>query len=146
MQNRVIRVWRAGLLAAAVVAGCGGPNGPSSADPLKGGIVATFAVQDERFSVWIRNPGTVAQVLALQRGTETATIPNGKLVTGGGQGGHNRPFSWHLDPDDTEMAGLTIELCDGSPSFIERNRDQFIREVGRYCPWGARLVSVDDHR
>jgi hypothetical protein len=122
------------------------PGGPSPADPLRGGIVATFAVGEEGFRVWIRNPGAIAEVLALQRGASSNTIPNSVLRTGDGQGDHNAPYSWHLDPDAIEMAGATIELCDGRPSFVEANRDQFIREVGRYCPWGARLVSVEDYR
>jgi hypothetical protein len=137
----------AGVLAAVLgVAGCGGPGGPSAADPLRGGVVATFAVGTERFNVWIRNGAAIEQVRAVQRGASAATIPNGRLVAGVGQASHNRPYSWHLDPDEIEMAEAAIELCDGSPSFVERNRDQFIREVGRYCPWGARLIGVVDHR
>jgi hypothetical protein len=133
-------------LAAALLLGACGESPSAPSDALRGGIVATFAVGGERFSVWIRNPEAIDQVFALQRGGSVDNIPNGVLRAGAGQGNHNSPFSWHLDPDQVEMAGATIELCDGSPSFIEANRDQFLREVGRYCPWGARLVSVDDYR
>jgi hypothetical protein len=109
-------------------------------------VVATFGVGNESFRVWIRNERTVEQVLALQRGTSTAAIPNGRLRVGAGQAGHNAPFSWHLDPDEIEMADATIELCDGAPSYIEAHRDELISQVNRYCPWGARLLSVADHR
>ena len=125
---------------------CGSPASPTPDVALEGGIVATFAVGSETFRVWIRNTEAIEQVLALQRGTSTASIPNGRLRAGNGQGEHNAPFSWHLDPDDIQMAGATIELCDGAPSYIEAHRDEFIAQVNRYCPWGARLMSVADHR
>jgi hypothetical protein len=138
---------RAALVAMAMtlLLSCGrSPTAPD--DRLSGGILATFAVSGEPFRVWITNRDTIAQVLALQRGTSQATIPNGRLRTGAGRGNHNQPYSWHLDPEDIQMAEVTIELCDGRPSYIEANRDQFIREVGRYCPWGAQLQQVQDHR
>ena len=138
---------RPSLLAALILAcACGGPAGPPVDQPLKGGVLATFAVGTESFRVWIRNPRAIEQILALQRGTGTATIPNGRLRTGSGQAAHNAPYTWHLDPDDIEMAGLTIEICDGAPSYVEAHRDEFIAQVNRYCPWGARLTSVADHR
>lgn len=137
-----------GILAITLAAAfaCGSPSGPSPEQPLQGGIVATFAVGRETFRVWIRNSQTIEQVLALQRGTSTASIPNGRLRVGSGQGSHNAPFSWHLDPEDIAMAGATIEVCDGAPSYIEAHRDEFIEQVHRYCPWGARLVTVQDYR
>jgi hypothetical protein len=139
-----MRPW---LLTAVILASaCGGAASPSPDQPLKGGVLASFSVGSENFRVWIRNPGTIEQVLALQRGTATATIPNGRLRTGSGQGAHNAPYTWHLDPDEIEMAGLTIEICDGAPSYVEAHRDEFIAQVNRYCPWGARLTSVADHR
>jgi hypothetical protein len=124
---------------------CSGPSSPTP-DLLAGGIVATFRVGNDSFRVWIRNSRTIDEVLALQRGASLETIPNGRLRVGAGQGGHNAPYSWHLDPDDIDMAGATIEVCDGTPSYVEAHRDQFISEVNRYCPWGATLVSVADHR
>jgi hypothetical protein len=124
---------------------CSGPASPSG-DPLTGGLVATFRVGNDSFRVWIRNSRTIEEVLALQRGASAENIPNGRLRTGAGQGGHNAPYSWHLDPDDIDMAGATIEVCDGTPSYVEAHRDEFISQVNRYCPWGATLVAVVDYR
>ena len=139
-----MRAWL--ITVAIVVSACGGATSPSPDGPLKGGVLATFSVGTETFRVWIRNDRTIEQVLALQRGASTAGIPNGRLRVGTGQGAHNVPYSWHLDPDEIEMAGATIEICDGAPSYIEAHRDEFIAQVNRYCPWGARLVSVADYR
>jgi hypothetical protein len=113
---------------------------------LRGGIVATFDVDGERFRVWVTNPQTIEQILALRDGTSEASIPNGRLRRRAGRRRHNRPWHWHLDPEEIEMAEATIELCDGRPSFIEENRDEFIAQVGRYCPWLARLEGVLDCR
>ena len=133
------------LVLSSFTASCGGPTQPS-VDPLKGGIVASFEVAGEQFRAWITNPTTIQQVLALRPGQSREPFPNGRLRTGSGAADHNAPYSWHLDPDDTQMVEVTIELCDGRPSYVEQNRDAFIREVGRYCPWGATLVAVADHR
>lgn len=138
---------RAWLLTATIAAcACGGPASPSPEEPLRGGVLATFSVGSENFRVWIRNERTIEQVFALQRGASTARIPNGRLRAGAGQGGHNTPYTWHLDPDEIEMAAATIEICDGAPSYVEAHRDEFMAQVTRYCPWGARLTSVVDHR
>jgi hypothetical protein len=139
-----LRIWL--MVAAMLGAACGGPTAPSPDEPLKGGVLATFSVGNESFRVWIRNARTIEQVLGLQRGTSTASIPNGKLRTGAGQGAHNAPYSWHLDPDEIDMAALTIEVCDGAPSYVEAHRDEFIAQVTRYCPWGARLTALVDYR
>jgi hypothetical protein len=113
---------------------------------LRGGVVATFDVAGERFRVWVTNPQTIQQILDLRDGTSQATIPNGRLRRGPGRRRHNAPFHWHLDPRDTAMAEITIELCDALPSFVEANRDEFIEQVGRFCPWAAELVTVVDCR
>jgi hypothetical protein len=44
------------------------------------------------------------------------------------------------------MAEATIEVCDGLPSFVEEDLAEWLASVGQYCPWSARLVSLDDFR
>lgn len=138
----------AALLAAAVVgAACGGPTSPS--DPgrsLAGGVLATFAVGSDQFKVWITNPAAIDRVMALSRGEGGGSIPNGKLVRGPGRASHNAPYSWHLDPVDIQIVEFTIELCDGNPQYVEANVPEYADRIGRYCPWGARLISVNEYR
>ena len=112
---------------------------------LRDGILATFDVAGERFRVWVTNRRTIEQIRDLQKGTSQATIPNGRILRGRGAGRHNRPWHWHLDPRNIEMAENAIEVCDARPSYVEENRDYFVDQVGRYCPWSARLVDVEDH-
>lgn len=66
--------------------------------------------------------------------------------SGRGPGSHNAPFQWHLDAADIHLTELAMELCDGRPSHLERNIDDFVDRIGRYCPWGARLVDLQDLR
>lgn len=127
-----------------ILAGCTSPTAPSP--DLKGGVLATFEVSGERFKTFVTNPVAVAELFAIQRGDSNASIPNGRIRRGTGTGNHNAPFGWHLDPEDLVMAALTIELCDGRPSFVQANVGEYVDVIGRYCPWGARLVALQDFR
>lgn len=113
---------------------------------LTGGVLATFEVTGETFKAWVTNPQTVQQLFDLRDGKSNANIPNGRILAGAGRGGHNAPWSWHLDPVDINMAEAAIEVCDATPSYVEANRSYFIDVVGRYCPWSARLVELVDYR
>jgi hypothetical protein len=52
----------------------------------------------------------------------------------------NVGWSWHLE--DVEFAELTTEVCDGRPSDVEREGVSF--GGGRFCPWTARVISIDE--
>jgi hypothetical protein len=113
-------------------------------DALRGGVLATFEVKGERFRVWTTNPQTIHDLHELRRSTSTANIPNGRILRGPGRARHNAPYHWHLDPQDITMAEVAIEVCDGLPSYVEENVDEFVERVGRYCPWAAQLVELRD--
>jgi hypothetical protein len=113
-------------------------------DALRGGALATFEVEGERFRVWTTNPQTIHDLRDLQQGTSTANIPNGRILRGPGWARYNAPYRWHLDPQDITMAEVAIELCDGLPSYVDENVDEFVERVGRYCPWAAKLVELQD--
>ncbi len=135
----------AGLLLLGVLAACGDDvSGPG--DELSGGVLATFDVQGEVFHVRVTNAGTIAQLLDLRDGLSVANIPIGPLLAGPGRGDHNSPWSWHLDPAETSMAELTIEVCSGLPSFVEADLDVWLNNVGSYCPWSAELAGLQDFR
>jgi hypothetical protein len=123
-----------------------------AAADVTGGVLATFEVAGdadtvgEFFRAWVTNTTTIEQLIALKAGTSEANIPNGRILRSPGQGGHNAPYGWHLDSDDVEMAEMTIEVCDAVPSYVEENIDEFVDNVLRFCPWGARLVELEDYR
>lgn len=132
------------LLAAIVLAGCGGATIPP-VESLSGGVLATFEVSGETFRVWLSAPSAIRQVLDVRDGLSSANIPNGTIRQGPGYANHNLPWKWHYDGREFQMAEATIEICDGRPSLVDDLLDEYLR-VGRFCPWGARLVSVEDLR
>lgn len=138
-------VWlAAGLVLGGGILAC--DEDPVDADlGLEGGVLATFRVGTEQFKVWAVDSAAVASLLALESGTSLANIPNGAIRQGSGLASHNAPWSWHLDPQDIQMAENTIEVCDGQPSYVEAHLADFL-QIGRYCPWGATLVDVEDLR
>ena len=129
----------------------GGPHAarasnPGEAHALKGGVLATFAVGNEVFRLWTTNPQTIDQLYALWNGTSTANIPIGPVERGPGKAGYNRPWTWHLDPQLTTMTEVAAGVCDAEPSYLQANLQTWIRTVGYYCPWGARLIGLQDFR
>jgi hypothetical protein len=48
-----------------------------------------------------------------------------------------------MDPQNITMAELTIEVCDGLPSYVEAALPDWLGT--QYCPWAARLVGLELH-
>jgi hypothetical protein len=121
------------LTAATLAALCGGCDGsPSSPSPR---ATVTFAVADERFRVSLNTEAQIDAARAAQAGG-AARIPSGRVVPGTEV---NTGWDWHLE--DVTFAELTIELCDGRPSDVQRQGTGF--GGGRYCPWNATIVTID---
>lgn len=120
----------AAVAIAAVCIGCddGSPTGPSR------GATVTLAVADETFQVWLTSERQIDAARAAQVGGP-ARIPTGRIVSGTQV---NTGWSWHLE--DVTFAEVTIELCDGRPSDVERDGTGF--GGGRYCPWAATIVAI----
>ncbi len=56
-----------------------------------------------------------------------------------GDEGYNRPWSWHFKTNEWIFAENAIELCDGTPSYVEEHLDEWLSSVGSYCPWSSRI-------
>lgn len=108
------------------LAACSDPNSPR-ADFV-------VAVGAEQFVLRSTNPDTIAQLRDVLAGKRTG-FPIGPLRAG--DGGYNSPWTWHFDEDKVEVAEVAIEVCDGTPSFVETHLSSF----PTYCPWSARIVS-----
>ena len=72
---------------------------------LTGGILVTFDVVGETYSIFIINKETVKQVFALQQG-ESKAHTEWALVKGSVP--YNKPWSWHIDLEDIHIAEFTI--------------------------------------
>jgi len=107
------------------------------------GLYAAFRVAaKEVFYVWITNSTGITEALALWRGQSMARIPTGKLDCTSGT--YNCGWTWHLKPDTIRFAEITIEICDGRPSYVEAHCSTFAD--GTYCPWGTELIGLRDCR
>jgi hypothetical protein len=114
---------------------------PSSAAPsdetIAAPAVVTFEVAGvEEFKVELVTNDLVAHAIGLRDGKDLAAIPIGTVVRD--DPGVNAPWSWHLEPSTFAFADVTVEVCDGIPSYVE---DGTVTS-DQYCPWSARVVSV----
>ena len=41
------------------------------------------------------------------------------------------------------MPEVSIELCDGRPSFVENNLAYWILNVKLFCPWSTRVIKIN---
>ena len=100
--------------------------------------VFELRVMDESLRVGVDDPVQIdsfaARVASGVEGNITGTLAPGT-------GGMNQPWSWHLDPATVRVADVTMEVCDGGPSMVEEDLDNWLDTVERYCPWGARVVA-----
>ena len=100
--------------------------------------VATFQVAgDETYKIELITPALVKHAEELLKGEKVAAIPLGRVVRD--SPGVNEPWSWHIDPKTLEFAEITIEVCDGLPSYVE---DRTVTSPD-YCPWSAKVIKID---
>lgn len=112
------------------------PN--STTTPTTDGVVVTFRVAGtEEYRIRLSDPADIEVARKLLAGEEAPGIPNGVVVWG--DPGVNVGYSWHIDPDSLEFAEITMEVCDGLPSDVEKE----IITSDRYCPWSAEVISID---
>lgn len=120
----------------------GGPSGPNGSTPPSGdasGVVVTFQVGDEQYRILLTDPADIEIARRLLAGEEAPRIPNGIIVRGD-DGGVNAGYRWHIDPGSVEFAEITVEVCDGLPSFVEAGT----LTGDRFCPWAAEIIAIDE--
>jgi len=100
----------------------------------------TIDVVGQQFTLRATDTETIQQLIDNHNGKNNFHV-TGTLVKG--DGGFNSPWSWHLDPSSVRMAEVSIELCDGTPSFVEENLDYWLDTVHTYCPWSSKVVSIN---
>jgi hypothetical protein len=121
------------LLLAAV--GCGDDDAPTSPDR---GRLFRVRVGADEFRMRATDPETIRLAMENLAGGNSRH-PHGPIAAG--DGGFNSPWSWHFVPESLRMVELSVEVCDGSPSYVEAHRADYL--ASGCCPWGARVVSVE---
>lgn len=94
-------------------------------------------VSGERFVMRTTDPATIREALEILEGAPQK-FPIGPLRRG--DGGFNAPWSWHFDPEEVRLTEIAVEVCDGRPSYVEENLEEFLRPEVGYCPWSGRIV------
>ena len=125
-----MRRVRLAAAAALGLAGCGSGAGA----PSPSGAEFLVAVGSQTFVMRTTDPQTI-QLARERLRVGNARFPSGPVLAG--DGGFNAPWSWHLDPVETRMVEVAIEVCDGTPSYVEAHLSDF----PRYCPWGAEIIA-----
>lgn len=100
------------------------------------GSAYRIGVGDETFVVRVTDPGAIEDADSLL-GSGERRIVMGDVVRG--DGGFNEPYGWHLDPETVGFHDATTEVCDGLPSYVEDHLDEWIEDVGVYCPWNVEV-------
>jgi hypothetical protein len=104
-----------------------------------GGALIRFAIGSESLTVWVTNDSFIAEAERLRAAGEQR-IPSFALLD---DTDCDPQWTWHVDPASVAFADVTIEVCDGLPSHIENDKRYWLETLGSYCPWSARVVSVD---
>lgn len=103
----------------------------------------TFNIGRERLRVYMTNPQSVRDAIDNFYKINRKNIPNGLLADDRpGKSPYDRQWSWHLKPESIEMAEMAVIRCEGLPSHVEGNLDYWLEVVGRFCPWSARIDSL----
>lgn len=103
-------------------------------------VVVTFASADgSTFRTVLAQPADIAAVETALAGNGYAGIPNGALAYG--DGGVNAPHGWHME--ETALADVTIEVCDGTAAMVDADITYWVETVGRFCPWSATVLAIE---
>ena len=62
-------------------------------------------------------------------------FPNGPVRTA--EPDENLAWRWAYEPDAWHLTDFSVELCDGTPRYLDDNLDEWLASVGHYCPWSA---------
>ena len=107
-----------------------------------GGAVIDFDIAGETLKVWITDDVFIDEAMnLLAAGKQRVAIF--QLIDGRDC---DPQWSWHVEPSNPKFADLAMELCDGLPSFVEKDKEYWLRNVGSFCPWTAKVMQVDDRR
>jgi hypothetical protein len=132
-------------LRASVDGSNGGGQHPVAADcaTRHGGAFVTIEVASQfHFTTWVpaSNQAFIDHAKEnLAAGThQNVSFP--KMVDGTDC---DAQWSWNVDATNAEFADFSVEVCDGTPAYIEANKADWFRAPGYYCPWGVTVTAVD---
>ncbi|HYX33882.1 MAG TPA: hypothetical protein VE954_12270 [Oligoflexus sp.] len=106
--------------------------------PRNQGAMIQFDIVGEDFWVYTTSAAAIAEAHGLLASGKLK-VPLMMLADGASCSGL---WTFHAVPDSLTFADVTIELCDGRPSYVEENKKEWLQKVKNYCPWNARVIGV----
>jgi hypothetical protein len=122
------------ILVVSAFAGCQTDDGVTNPEV---GQFFTVRVASDTFVMYTKDNETMRLAKENFEGKNTR-FPIGKIAVG--NGGFNGTWGWHFVPDNVRMTEVAIEVCDGTPTYVNTHLDDYLA-VG-YCPWGAKVIKV----
>ena len=124
----------------------GAPPGSQPPKTLQGGVLLTLDTAGEVWSWWVTNPDTAQGLIDIWNGTRTAFSFGGVLRGGSGEGGHNAPWSWHVDPVQNGIDGLTVPESPKTPTQCENQLAFWLATGVVFLPPGTVILTLEDRR
>lgn len=91
----------------------------------------------ERFRIKLVDPDRIVEASSLiASGTQAPIV--GTLARG--DGGFNAPYNWHLLSGSVLFMKARRLETDTLPSEVEQDLETWLRDLGEYSPWAARIV------
>ena len=134
-RTRASRILLVTIGLALFAAACHDDDGPTAPD---GSRLFRVRAGADVFRMRLTDPEAIQLAMENVEGRNNKH-PNGRIAVG--NGGFNAPWSWHFVPDTVRMVDASIEVCDGTPGYVESHRAEYL--LSGYCPWGARIVAVE---
>ena len=95
----------------------------------------------ESFRARTSDPELIARLrteLALPMGERTLH-PHGALRRS--TGGENAPWHWSYIDSEWTLGFFSTEFCDGWPSEVEGDLDEWVDHVKAFCPYNSRVAA-----
>lgn len=89
-----------------------------------------------RFGVFVTTADEIEQMRAEAAAEDKTLIVSGKVR--GWRAGYNPDWRFVMDPRTIVLGEVFIEVCDGSPWYVQRNLDEWKGQ--RWCPWSSYVL------
>lgn len=95
-----------------------------------------------QFRVYISRSSEIRKAIEDYYKIGRAHIPMAKVIDDRpGKSPYDSRWSWHFNPDEIFVAEAAIELCDGSPEWVETALDSWAGKT--FCPWAAHVSGLE---
>ncbi|HEV2756735.1 MAG TPA: hypothetical protein VG318_13275 [Actinomycetota bacterium] len=96
-----------------------------------------FEGRDASFVVFVNERKPIKLMRAEANAEDKTLIVSGKIR---GERRYNRDWSYSMGPGSIVLGEVFIEVCDGSPRYVERHKKDWLGK--RWCPWSSYVAAA----